>query len=166
MMAKREKAMACPFCGKLITGKRFCSTEHGPAVICDHCDSNGPPSEYPKAFVGVEKAADNRKALGRWNARALDSASYEKGIRAAAALVEMFDRRVDHEFLLSDCILAKFGLLPKKRIRSNRACPAFKRVGSKLIPCGRRRGHKKKHRSRERNLRGAGRVALHQYEWE
>ena len=38
------KIAACPFCGKTPTGKKFCSSECGPSLICDHCRAEGPPA--------------------------------------------------------------------------------------------------------------------------
>jgi len=45
--------------------------------------------------------------------------AYVAGIKAAAGYVADFDKLVDHEFKLSDCILAKFNIL-KRRVRRNR----------------------------------------------
>ena len=44
---------------------------------------------------------------------------YKNGVRAAAGYVSDFDRQVNHEFRLSDCILAKFNMRPK-RVRKNK----------------------------------------------
>lgn len=37
-----KKLKACPFCGAVPSGKKFCSTDHGPALMCDTCGSQGP----------------------------------------------------------------------------------------------------------------------------
>lgn len=42
---------------------------------------------------------------------------YTRGIRAAAEFVAQFDRYVAHDYRLSDCILGKFNLIPKSKIR-------------------------------------------------
>lgn len=49
-----------------------------------------------------------------------DKKGYRRGIKAAASLVEMFDKHVQHPYRLSDCILGKFNLLAKRKIRKNK----------------------------------------------
>lgn len=51
--------------------------------------------------------------------RALHSESYRRGIAAAAAFVMQFDKYVDHDYRLSDCILGKFNLIGKRKIAKN-----------------------------------------------
>lgn len=115
---KKPKLADCPFCGKTPSGKRFCSTERGPALTCDHCGSDG-PSALDRTFVGTDDKNLHSKAIEAWNRRSFDRASYRMGIEAAASLVEMFNRRVHHPYLLSDCILGKFNLLAKGKIKKN-----------------------------------------------
>lgn len=43
---------------------------------------------------------------------------YRKGIEAAASFVEQFDKYVNHDYLLSECILSKFNIM-KGRPRKN-----------------------------------------------
>jgi hypothetical protein len=117
---KKLEVLPCPFCGKIPTGERFCSTPHGPAVSCDHCHGEGPPAGTPRtAFTKRGERLQRRKAIEAWNKRGLDSASYRRGIGAAAAFVMQFDKYVQHNYRLSDCILGKFNLIGKKSIQKN-----------------------------------------------
>lgn len=117
-MKKKLEISSCPFCGKIPSGKRFCSTDRGPALTCDHCLSMGPPS-LPQELVGPDDKKFERLAISAWNKRGLDSASYRCGIGAAAAFVMQFDKYVQHNYRLSDCILGKFNLIGKRSIQKN-----------------------------------------------
>lgn len=68
---KRQKPIPCPFCGKKPSGKKFCSTDRGPVLICDHCLAEGPPLLGEDEFVGG--IAAERKlyptAIAAWNSR-------------------------------------------------------------------------------------------------
>jgi hypothetical protein len=50
--------------------------------------------------------------------------------------------------------------------RKNQRCGSQKRIGHKLLECGRKRRHKKKHRTRGRHRIGGNRVTSVQIEWE
>lgn len=115
---KKEKILPCPFCGGIPTGEKFCSTDRGPALTCDFCSTLGPPA-LEKELVGPELKRFEKLAVAKWNKRMLDSASYRRGIEAAASFVEQFDKYVSHSYLLSDCILGKFNLIGKRKIRKN-----------------------------------------------
>jgi hypothetical protein len=115
---KKAKIETCPFCGSRPSGKRFCSTDRGPALECDRCGCMG-PAALDKEFVGHDEDKLNPQAIERWNFRAFHSGYYRMGIQAAASFVEQFDKYVSHPSLLSDCILAKFNLLGKGKIRKN-----------------------------------------------
>ena len=134
---KKVKIAQCPFCGKIPSGKRFCSTDRGPAMECDHCGSMG-PAALDKEFVGTNEDKLNPQAIAAWNRRSYDPDSYRMGIEAAASFVEMFDRHVNHPYRLSDCILCKFNLISKRRLRKNvpdRRTPA-RRKGERRTPGG------------------------------
>ncbi len=66
------KMAPCPFCGTKPKGAwrkvRFCSSIHGPSVICDHCQAEGPPP-YTKEMTGLEKKPDYEAAMKAWNRR-------------------------------------------------------------------------------------------------
>ena len=53
----------------------------------------------------------------------IDFATYNEGmaqgIEMVAGFVEDFDKYINHEWRLSDCIRSKFGRLPKNKIRRN-----------------------------------------------
>lgn len=73
---KRPKPLPCPFCGKKPSGKKFCSTDRGPVLICDNCAAEGPPPLPEDQFFGGMKE-ENRlkgKAIAAWNARATPGA--------------------------------------------------------------------------------------------
>jgi hypothetical protein len=133
---KAVKLLPCPFCGKVPDGKRFCSTDFGPALTCNHCLVDGPPA-LDKQFVGASDVKLRPLAIKAWNRRSLDDASYRRGIEAAASLVEQFDRYVLHPWRLSDCILAKFNMIGKRKIRKNedRRTPARRKV-ERRVPGG------------------------------
>lgn len=116
---KKPEILSCPFCGKTPSGKRFCSTDRGPALTCDHCLSLGPPA-LDHEFIGACEEKFERKAIAAWNKRSIDSASYRRGIEAAASYVEQFDKHVQHDYLLSDCILGKFNMIGKRKVRKNK----------------------------------------------
>jgi hypothetical protein len=117
---KKLKPLPCPFCGRTPTGERFCSTPHGPAVSCDHCHGEGPPAGTPRTeFTKRGERLQRRKATLAWNKRGLDSASYRRGIEAAASFVEQFDKYVRHDYRLSDCILGKFNMIGRRNLRKN-----------------------------------------------
>lgn len=133
----KTKIRACPFCGKIPSGKRFCSTDHGPSLICDHCGADGPPA-CETFFVGADDRKFRPQAIQAWNKRAYDPDSYRMGIEAAASFVEMFDKHVQHPYRLSDCILCKFNLISKRKLRKNvpdRRTPA-RRKGERRTPGG------------------------------
>lgn len=47
---------------------------------------------------------------------------YRRGIEAAASFVEQFDKYVNHDYLLSECILSKFNIMkgkPRKNPRKH-----------------------------------------------
>lgn len=113
------KIAPCPFCGNNPTGKRFCSSECGPSLICDHCRAEGPPALGDEIQEGTNDRLLRPKAILRWNARAADMGYYRQGIEAAAEFVEQFDKYVDHSSRLSDCIRGKFNLLGKRKIRAS-----------------------------------------------
>lgn len=115
---KKPKLAECPFCGRTPSGKRFCSTMQGPALICDHCQTDGPPA-LDREVVGADEDKYRPLAIKKWNKRALDSESYCRGIAAAAAFVMQFDKYVQHPYRLSDCILGKFNLIGKRKIQKN-----------------------------------------------
>lgn len=63
----------CPFCGDTPTGKKFCSTPNGPALICDSCGCQGPPSNGRQEYVFKSKREDKNLenvAVWVWNWRA------------------------------------------------------------------------------------------------
>lgn len=66
------KAARCPFCGRRPSGKRFCSTASGPALMCV-CGAQGPPAlAQDEEYIFLEGAAERRleqKAVERWNGR-------------------------------------------------------------------------------------------------
>lgn len=66
---KNPKPLPCPFCGKKPSGKRFCSTDRGPVLICDHCLAEGPLGE--DEFLGglTEERKLYPKAIAAWNSR-------------------------------------------------------------------------------------------------
>lgn len=69
---KKSKIAKCPFCGEVPSGKRFCSTEHGPMLECEGCGANGPPALGGETYVGtseVERRLE-KKAIHKWNWRA------------------------------------------------------------------------------------------------
>lgn len=113
---KKAKIRECPFCGRIPSGERFCSTDKGPALMCDHCGVMG-PSALDKEFIGADEDKFNPQAIAKWNQRTFDRDSYRMGIEAAASFVEMFDKHVQHSHRLSDCILAKFNLISKRQIQ-------------------------------------------------
>jgi hypothetical protein len=117
---KKVKLLPCPFCGERPTGKRFCSTVNGPALICDRCFAEGPSALRPNE---VRLAATDKslcpRSIKAWNARVLDLDSFRKGIAAAASFVEPYDKYVKHAYRLSDCILGKFNQIGKRKIRKN-----------------------------------------------
>lgn len=117
---KKEKLMPCPFCGNIPKAMKFCSTASGPALMCEYCGAEGPPA-LKTELVGSDDPRFMFRAIKVWNERALDSASYRRGIEAAASFVEQFDKYVTgHPYLLSDCILGKFNVLGKRRrVRKN-----------------------------------------------
>ena len=115
---KKEKIRECPFCGRVPSGKRFCSTDRGPAMECDHCGCMG-PAALDKEFIGTNEDKFNLQAIAKWNRRGYDPDSYRMGIEAAASFVEMFDKHVQHPYRLSDCILCKFNLISKRKLRKN-----------------------------------------------
>lgn len=117
-MKKKLEISSCPFCGKTPIGKRFCSTDRGPALTCDFCLSMG-PSALSRELVGSDEKRFERLAIAAWNKRSIDFASYRRGIAAAAAFVMQFDKYVQHPYRLSDCILGKFNLIGKKKIQKN-----------------------------------------------
>lgn len=45
---------------------------------------------------------------------------YRQGIEAAASFVEQFDQLVNHDYLLSECILSKFNIMPGRPHRNKR----------------------------------------------
>lgn len=53
----------------------------------------------------------------------IDFATYNEGkdtgIKMAAEFLEQFDKYVNHPWRLSDCLLAKFGLLSRRKVRRN-----------------------------------------------
>lgn len=53
--------------------------------------------------------------------RVRQKSQYQRGIEAAAAFVSEWDKYVDHEWRLSGCILGKFNMLPKRKLRRNRS---------------------------------------------
>lgn len=61
--------LKCPFCGKKPSGKRFVSTVRGPALICDHCDADGPPA-LDTEIAGPGEDRYKPRAIKRWNTRA------------------------------------------------------------------------------------------------
>lgn len=115
---KKLKPLPCPFCGQTPTGKIFCSTMQGPALTCDYCQTDGPPA-LDREVVGADEDKYRPLAIQKWNKRAVDSASYCRGIAAAAAFVMQFDKYVQHPYRLSDCILGKFNLIGKRKIQKN-----------------------------------------------
>jgi hypothetical protein len=133
---KKLKPLSCPFCGKEPSGKRFVSTMRGPSLVCDHCDADGPPA-LDRELVGVDLEKHKALAIRKWNERAFDSASYRRGIEAAASFVEQFDKYVLHPWKLSDCILGKFNMIGKRKIRKNedRRTPARRKV-DRRVPSG------------------------------
>lgn len=46
---------------------------------------------------------------------------YQRGIEAAASFVSEWDHYVDHEWRLSDCVLCKHNMLPKRKLRRNKS---------------------------------------------
>jgi hypothetical protein len=48
------------------------------------------------------------------------SEGYRKGIEAAASFVEQFDKYVNHDYLLSECILSKFNVMKGKPRKNKR----------------------------------------------
>ena len=42
---------------------------------------------------------------------------YQRGILAAAEVVEEYDKLVKHDYRLSDCVLCKLGLIGKRNVR-------------------------------------------------
>ena len=134
---KKVKIRECPFCGKIPSGKRFCGTDRGPALECDDCSAVGPPA-LDREFVGTNEDKFRPQAIEKWNRRSFDRDSYRMGIEAAASFVEMFDKHVDHPYRLSDCILCKFNLISKRKLRKNapdRRTPA-RRKGERRAPGG------------------------------
>jgi len=115
---KKVKIEPCPFCGKIPSGKSFASTDHGPALMCERCSSMGPPA-LKKEMVGFDERRFEKLAIEAWNLRAFDSRWYRFGIEAVASFVEQFNKYVSHPYLLSDCILGKFNLIGKRKIRKN-----------------------------------------------
>lgn len=112
------KPLPCPFCGTVPTGKKFCSTVSGPALMCENCGAEGPHA-LKTEVVGANEFRFIPKAIKVWNKRAMDSESYRRGIAVAAAFVQEFDKYVQHRYRLSDCILGKFNLIKKKEIQKN-----------------------------------------------
>lgn len=55
-----------------------------------------------------------------FTARTERERGYVEGVRQAAAYIAEFDTYVAHPYRLSDCLLMKFNLLPKRRVRKNR----------------------------------------------
>jgi len=134
---RKAKIRECPFCGRIPSGKRFCSTDRGPAMECDHCGSMG-PAALDREFIGANEDKFNPQAIQKWNQRSFDRDSYQMGIEAAASFVEMFDKHVQHPYRLSDCILCKFNLISKRKLRKNvpdRRTPA-RRKGDRRVPGG------------------------------
>jgi hypothetical protein len=115
---RKLETLPCPFCGKIPSRERFCSTLNGPALMCESCGADGPPA-LKTEFVGANEDRLNPQAIKVWNQRALDSTSYRRGIEAAASYVEQFDKYVQHDYLLSDCILGKFNMIGKRKVRKN-----------------------------------------------
>lgn len=60
--------LRCPFCGKKPSGNRFCSTNEGPALVCDHCLAMG-PSALEKTWMGYAEDKLKPRAVRRWNSR-------------------------------------------------------------------------------------------------
>jgi len=134
---KKAKILECPFCGRIPSGKRFCSTDRGPAMECDHCGTMG-PAALDREFIGTNEDKLNPQAIAKWNQRTFDRDSYRMGIEAAASFVEMFDKHVQHPYRLSDCILCKFNLISKRKLRKNvpdRRTPA-RRKGERRVEGG------------------------------
>jgi hypothetical protein len=134
---RKAKIRECPFCGRIPSGKRFCSTDRGPAMECDHCGSMG-PAALDREFIGANEDKFNPQAIQKWNQRSFDRDSYQMGIEAASSFVEMFDKHVQHPYRLSDCILCKFNLISKRKLRKNvpdRRTPA-RRKGDRRVPGG------------------------------
>lgn len=134
---KKLKIRPCPFCGKTPSGKVFCGTDRGPALECDDCSTMGPPA-LEKELIGPDEKRHEKLAIDKWNRRSFDSDSYRMGIEAAASFVEQFDKQVSHPYLLSDCILGKFNLIGKRKLRKNshdRRTPA-RRKGERRSPGG------------------------------
>lgn len=50
----------------------------------------------------------------------------QEGISMAAAFIAEWDGYVDHDFRLSDCLLGKFNMLAKSKIRKNRSRKAIR----------------------------------------
>ena len=45
---------------------------------------------------------------------------FHAGIQAAASYIEAFDKYVNHEWRLSDCLKSKFNQLKKSKVRKNK----------------------------------------------
>lgn len=69
----------------------------------------------------MKKPKKNKK---HYQLIAIDFATFQEGVaqglELAAAYVEDFDKYVNHEWRLSDCIRAKFGRLRKSKVRRNK----------------------------------------------
>lgn len=67
----KQRAKLCPFCGAVPTGGRFCTTSHGPALICDDCGAVG-PTALDVIYIQMGRRYERRlekTAIRRWNTR-------------------------------------------------------------------------------------------------
>lgn len=56
-------------------------------------------------------------SVGTWKPKNAEQRAWLKGVKDALALVSEFDKYVNHDWRLSDCILMKLNLITKRQVR-------------------------------------------------